>query len=353
MTSTPGHFSPCGDRERVTRVAPWPPGRCRRLRHDGPPRAWRPSSAAAASSRPPRPPGPGSSRVPVRCCSCAARRAPASRGWRQEAANALHRRGASVLVGGCRAELDALRPAGRAAPRAAAVGGERSAPPRRRRRHAPGGAGAAARDDRAHRGVDGVGAADQPVVDATGRLLEAAARPRPLVLVLDDLHWADAGLRLLRHLVERLLEVPLLVLATMRTGAAQMSPDRAATISPMYRLEGVSRLDLPGDSTPVRSPSTCAGPTASASRTHERWPRCSGTGPAGTPSWSGRSAAVPPRPARRARSAGGGVVGADAGHGARLGADRPGLRSRPTTSTRSGWRRCSVRTSRWPSWPRW
>ena len=165
-----------------------------------------------------------------------------------EAANALHRRGASVLVGGCRAELgtpyDPLAEPLRALLPWAASGRLRLDDD------------AATHHEvlerlRAMTGPTGASTASAPptslVVDAMGRLLEAAARPRPLVLVLDDLHWADeSGLRLLRHLVERLLEVPLLVLATMRTGAAQMSPDRAATISPMYRLEGVSRLDLPG-----------------------------------------------------------------------------------------------------------
>jgi len=50
--------------------------------------------------------------------------------------------------------------------------------------------------------------------------LERAARGRPLLLVLDDLHWADdATLDFLRHLTGRGTEVPLLVLATSRPGA--------------------------------------------------------------------------------------------------------------------------------------
>src|SRR5262249_60674841 len=44
-----------------------------------------------------------------------------------------------------------------------------------------------------------------------------AARATPLVLVLDDLHWADKpSLLLLRHLVRRLGESPLLLLGPSR-----------------------------------------------------------------------------------------------------------------------------------------
>jgi len=49
------------------------------------------------------------------------------------------------------------------------------------------------------------------------RFLEALAARRPLVLVVEDLHWADdALLAFLRHLVEEAAGVPLLVVATAR-----------------------------------------------------------------------------------------------------------------------------------------
>lgn len=69
------------------------------------------------------------------------------------------------------------------------------------------------------------------------RLFEAAASffgrlaaTRPLVLVLDDLHWADAAtLILLRHLVRRLQSAPILVLATARDVEPRASADHAFT----------------------------------------------------------------------------------------------------------------------------
>jgi class 3 adenylate cyclase len=70
------------------------------------------------------------------------------------------------------------------------------------------------------------------------RFLEALAEERPLVLVLEDLHWADdALLDFVDHLVDRVTAVPLLVLATARpellqrrTGWGGGKPN-AATIS--------------------------------------------------------------------------------------------------------------------------
>jgi tetratricopeptide (TPR) repeat protein len=52
-----------------------------------------------------------------------------------------------------------------------------------------------------------------------GRLLLDLARRRPLVLCLEDLHWADsASLQLVAYLTSRNAEVPLLILTTYRPG---------------------------------------------------------------------------------------------------------------------------------------
>ncbi|MDQ1631568.1 MAG: hypothetical protein QOC80_1540 [Frankiaceae bacterium] len=83
----------------------------------------------------------------------------------------------------------------------------------------------------------------EAAVDAVG----AAARVQPLVLVLEDLHWAGrTALALLTHLVARTADLPLLVLASMRTTAPDHSPDLAQALAPLYRLDGVRRLDLAG-----------------------------------------------------------------------------------------------------------
>ena len=73
-----------------------------------------------------------------------------------------------------------------------------------------------------------------------------AARRRPLVL-LDDLHWADAPtLALLRHLARATADAPLLMLASAREVAAETAPDLADALADVHRLDGVTRLRLGG-----------------------------------------------------------------------------------------------------------
>lgn len=56
-----------------------------------------------------------------------------------------------------------------------------------------------------------------PLFDAIARFLRAAAQSQPLVLVLDDLHWADrASLTLLQYLLDELGDASILILATYR-----------------------------------------------------------------------------------------------------------------------------------------
>ncbi len=75
----------------------------------------------------------------------------------------------------------------------------------------------------------------------------AAARTRPLVLVLEDLQWAgDTSLQLLRYLAQRTSDSRLLILATHRTTLADRSSELIATVASLYRLDGVGRIDLSG-----------------------------------------------------------------------------------------------------------
>src|SRR5262245_12191055 len=61
---------------------------------------------------------------------------------------------------------------------------------------------------------------------AVRRLLETLAHPKPLVLLLDDLHWADSGtLELLGALLRRPLGGPVLIAMTLRP---RQVPDRLA-----------------------------------------------------------------------------------------------------------------------------
>jgi DNA-binding CsgD family transcriptional regulator len=152
-----------------------------------------------------------------------------------EVATALHGAGATVLLGTCAAEfgppyqpfvepVEALLTDASVDP--AAAGRLRTL------------AGRPQAVDPEHR---------RELFDAAIDAVCAVAAGRPLVLVLEDLHWAGpAGLQLLTYLVERTAECPLLVLATHRTTAPDRSAPLVATIAALYRLDGVRRLDLGG-----------------------------------------------------------------------------------------------------------
>jgi class 3 adenylate cyclase/tetratricopeptide (TPR) repeat protein len=75
--------------------------------------------------------------------------------------------------------------------------------------------------------TDELGAGDRrgEAFAAWRRLLEALAEERPLVLVFDDLHWADdALLDFVDHLVDWATDVPILVLATTRPDLLDRRP---------------------------------------------------------------------------------------------------------------------------------
>ncbi|WP_183408305.1 BTAD domain-containing putative transcriptional regulator [Nocardioides pocheonensis] len=82
--------------------------------------------------------------------------------------------------------------------------------------------------------------------DAVARLLTRSAGDQPLVLVLEDLHWADVtSLRLLAHVAAAELAVPLLVVGTMRTGEVASSEALVTTLADLARA-GAARIRLEG-----------------------------------------------------------------------------------------------------------
>lgn len=96
--------------------------------------------------------------------------------------------------------------------------------------------------------TSGTGLPAAPAVfEAVTELLRGCCRDQPALLVLDDVNWAgESALRMLRYVVERTAALPLMVMVTMRTSA----PDRSASLSRMvgevFRLDGVTRIDLAG-----------------------------------------------------------------------------------------------------------
>ncbi len=82
---------------------------------------------------------------------------------------------------------------------------------------------------------------------AFAELVGVLAEPRPLALVLEDLHWAQEPTRqLLTHLIQTISEERLLIIGTFRTTAPDRELSLTKMIADLYRLPGVKRIDLAG-----------------------------------------------------------------------------------------------------------
>ena len=78
-------------------------------------------------------------------------------------------------------------------------------------------------------------------------LLASVSANQPVVLVLDDLQWADKGsLLLLRHLAASDVAMRLLVVGTYRDSELSNAHSLVETLATLRRLDGVSRIDLVG-----------------------------------------------------------------------------------------------------------
>ncbi len=82
---------------------------------------------------------------------------------------------------------------------------------------------------------------------AVTALLAAISRSQPILLVLEDGHWADASTLLLLHHVARAdVAARLLVVATFRDTEAEVPPPLAETLADLHRADDVVRLRLAG-----------------------------------------------------------------------------------------------------------
>ncbi len=78
-------------------------------------------------------------------------------------------------------------------------------------------------------------------------LLAMVSQEQPVVLVLDDLQWADKGsLVLLRHLVTTEQPMRVLVLGTYRDSELSYSHDLLTILGELHRQSGVTRIELTG-----------------------------------------------------------------------------------------------------------
>ena len=95
-------------------------------------------------------------------------------------------------------------------------------------------------------------AAPQPVDDGRLQLFESVAglicelaAATPLLLVLEDLHWADRSSRdLLRYLLARLVDVRVVVVASYRADDLHRRHPLRPLLAELVRLPGVERLEL-------------------------------------------------------------------------------------------------------------
>ncbi|GAA2591995.1 hypothetical protein GCM10010399_23180 [Dactylosporangium fulvum] len=81
--------------------------------------------------------------------------------------------------------------------------------------------------------------------EAVAETLREAAAERPLLIVVDDLHVADASsLQLLAHLAPMLHRVPILLIATLRPEAPDADPALRETLALLANERGAERLRL-------------------------------------------------------------------------------------------------------------
>jgi class 3 adenylate cyclase len=82
---------------------------------------------------------------------------------------------------------------------------------------------------------------------AVAGLLEGAGERESLLLILDDLHWADSPtLSLLRHVVSAGSSIPVMVVGTYRDSDPSRDHPLTALLADLHREQGVERIKLTG-----------------------------------------------------------------------------------------------------------
>ena len=83
-------------------------------------------------------------------------------------------------------------------------------------------------------------------LEAFTEVLERSAADQPLIVVIEDIHWADASTRELLGFVARAVnEAPILVLATYRTDELHRRHPLRPFLADLNRLSQVASLDVP------------------------------------------------------------------------------------------------------------
>ncbi|HWX74332.1 MAG TPA: AAA family ATPase, partial [Solirubrobacteraceae bacterium] len=83
--------------------------------------------------------------------------------------------------------------------------------------------------------------------EAVADVLARAAHDTPLLILLDDLHWAEhSTLQLLRHLVGQLIGAPVVLIGTYRGGELEEGHPLIALLADLHREQGITRIELAG-----------------------------------------------------------------------------------------------------------
>ena len=125
-------------------------------------------------------------------------------------------------------------------------------------------------------------AAPQPIDDGRLQLFESVAglicelaAAGPLLLVLEDLHWADRSSRdLLRYLLARLVDEPVAVVASYRSDDLHRRHPLRPLLAELVRLPVVERIELRARWTTPTSGRSCGGWPARCPRARSTtsWP---------------------------------------------------------------------------------
>jgi DNA-binding SARP family transcriptional activator/class 3 adenylate cyclase len=82
---------------------------------------------------------------------------------------------------------------------------------------------------------------------AVAELLIRVGAQRPVLLVVEDIHWADTpSVDLLRHLTRATPEARVCLVTTCRDRSEASQPELMTALSDLARLEGITRIDLAG-----------------------------------------------------------------------------------------------------------
>jgi class 3 adenylate cyclase len=85
------------------------------------------------------------------------------------------------------------------------------------------------------------------LMEGISRLLGAASEAIPIVLILDDLHWADAAsLQLLTHVVDAPIDMSVLMIGIFRASDLSRNHPLTGVLAALHRQHNIERMELRG-----------------------------------------------------------------------------------------------------------